>query len=349
MIAAAYIGILLGELALTLDLGGRLYGAYIRTPAGALARMLLHIFVLGLLASPILWVSIDPEHGVARSLVYVAGLVGVVVFVHYLFPYRWGIERISRRPATTIMLADSGLQLREEVVELASLPDSACGITCVVLSDLHCNTLRDFAVLEDSAIHLSAMENDFVFALGDFGENQALLPNVIECVSSISSRYGVYCVLGNHDYEGGREPLIRELMAQASIRALSNEACYLDEPRISLIGLDRPWRVEHPEIDAPDGFVIGLAHSPDNLLLFSRLNVAIGFAGHTHGGKLRIPRFGAALNPSKLGRFLDVGWFRFGGSMLYITPGVGHFPGRYGQMGEIFRFTLRKASATAES
>ena len=52
-------GLLLGELAILLDLGNRLFGSYTRTPIGSSARILLLVVLLLLLASPLLWLWID--------------------------------------------------------------------------------------------------------------------------------------------------------------------------------------------------------------------------------------------------------------------------------------------------
>ena len=74
--------------------------------------------------------------------------------------------------------------------------------------------------------------------------------------------------------------------------------------------------------------------------MFPRLGITIGLAGRTHGGRLRPPFVGPILVPSKYGRFLDRGPFRFGGSLLHIISGFGYSPGS-GCPAEIVRLSIR--------
>ena len=80
--------------------------------------------------------------------------------------------------------------------------------------------------------------------------------------------------------------------------------------------------------------------TPDNIGILDRLRVGVSFCGHTHGGKIRLPVIGPVLVPSWRGRFLASGWFSFGTSLMYITPGFGYFPGVLGNTGEVFRLSL---------
>ncbi len=47
------------------------------------------------------------------------------------------------------------------------------------------------------------------------------------------------------------------------------------------------------------------------------------FAGHTHGGQVSLPWLGPAYTATHLGRSYDRGLFRFAGTPLFITAGVG--------------------------
>ena len=109
---------------------------------------------------------------------------------------------------------------------------------------------------------------------------------------------------------------------------------------VTLLGLEHPWN-RKGTLAAIEGFCIGLSHTPDNLPLLNQLGVPLAVAGHTHGGKFWLPLIGTILNPVRLGRFLDQGWFRLGGTRLFITKGIGYFPGFAGNCGEIVILTLK--------
>ena len=109
---------------------------------------------------------------------------------------------------------------------------------------------------------------------------------------------------------------------------------------IEIVGLEWPW--DRGILPSPSraAFAIGLTHTPDNIKMFSRLNVPLAVAGHTHGGKFRLPWIGSFPVGSKYGRFLDEGWFQFGSTRLYITSGIRHFPGLLGRPGVIVELTI---------
>ena len=80
---------------------------------------------------------------------------------------------------------------------------------------------------------------------------------------------------------------------------------------------------------APGTPVVVLSHMPDVVREASRRGLAVVLAGHTHGGQVRLPIFGALTTRSSLGAFYDLGRFEFaapnarGVTTLYINSGVG--------------------------
>ncbi len=72
-----------------------------------------------------------------------------------------------------------------------------------------------------------------------------------------------------------------------------------------------------------------LSHSPEVVLEASRRGLEAVLAGHTHGGQVRLPFFGALTTRNALGPLYDFGRFDFaapnphGTTQLYISPGVG--------------------------
>lgn len=72
-----------------------------------------------------------------------------------------------------------------------------------------------------------------------------------------------------------------------------------------------------------------LSHVPDVAMEASRRGLEVVLAGHTHGGQVRLPVFGALTTRSRLGPFFDRGLFelaapnRQGWTALYVNPGIG--------------------------
>ena len=337
-----YIGLVLGMFSSLIGLGNMLFGSYARSLWGSTFRILLVTAAacIAPLTAGAFWAF--PDVGWIRISFVAFGFIGFLKTALFFFPYQWGIKRVNISSSSSTELAD-GVILNEYEVALPAATESTDSHSCLIISDLHCNDRQKLATLEQAISRLLEFPPpDFIFHLGDFGENSALLPDVIQNFSRLKAKYASLCVLGNHDCEGGRRLQLQQLLGAHDIQLLEDELFTCAETGINILGLMHPWtRQPLPEL-SPAGFVICLTHTPDNIIHFEAMNVNIGFAGHTHGGKLRLPFVGAVLVPGKLGRFLDRGWFRLRDALLYLTPGIGYFPGKGGNLGEIALVTIQR-------
>ncbi len=103
--------------------------------------------------------------------------------------------------------------------------------------------------------------------------------------------------------------------------------------------------------DAPRQRIL-LAHSPDTVIALDsprkpRAPIPLALCGHTHGGQIRLPFFGAAAAASRYGRRFDYGVFvRSGtGDRMVISSGLSQlsFPWRIGCRPEVLLITLTAA------
>lgn len=87
----------------------------------------------------------------------------------------------------------------------------------------------------------------------------------------------------------------------------------------------RDWvRVRRTLRAQPDtAFVIYLAHSPDGIGDISRWGADLYLAGHTHGGQVALPFYGAVWTASRHGKRFERGLHRERGTWLYINRGIG--------------------------
>ena len=338
----ALVLLTLGEISLALDLGNRLLGSGIRTPARALGKICIITLACVLLAAPAFLVFIEPESNLGRFLFYVLGFVGTVVFIHFLFPYRFGISKISqKRYVQHERVLASNIVLHDESVSVPSLVARPDGLRFLVVSDLHCNEHEKLELIKSVFAKLSAEIFDAAFVLGDLSENSRMLPELIDILSKLPNRHGIFLVRGNHDFLKRRQMLIADLAKRHSIKILSNTAQSIPELGVELVGLEYP--PDHTELPCKSQGTIrlGLTHTPDNIILFSRLGVDLVVAGHTHGGWVRLPVLGPLLVPSRLGRFLDKGWFRCGHTLMYITSGLPYFADQQRKPGEVLSLTIK--------
>jgi hypothetical protein len=66
-----------------------------------------------------------------------------------------------------------------------------------------------------------------------------------------------------------------------------------------------------------------LYHTPDLMPHAARLGVTLYLAGHTHGGQLRLPIYGAMATSSRWGKRYEMGRYQEHKTILYVNRGIG--------------------------
>lgn len=183
------------------------------------------------------------------------------------------------------------------------------------LTDLHFSEpgIRERRVLEI----VEETKPDLIVITGDsilHGYDQAAFTAFM---SRLQAPLGVYACMGNwEDWVG---PSVAECYARAGVRLLDNRTAILEEPGIEIVGLSTG------RANVPDGtgrFRIALCHYPIILPPASRKGVDLVFAGHTHGGQVRLPFVGALAVPFDCGPY-ECGWYEEGATRMYVSRGVG--------------------------
>jgi predicted MPP superfamily phosphohydrolase len=73
----------------------------------------------------------------------------------------------------------------------------------------------------------------------------------------------------------------------------------------------------------PGALTIFAYHYPDQVAAAVRRGVDLYLAGHTHGGQVALPFYGALTTSSKLGKTYEAGLYRAGRTWLYVNRGLG--------------------------
>jgi predicted MPP superfamily phosphohydrolase len=165
------------------------------------------------------------------------------------------------------------------------------------------------------------------------------VPEWTGALGRLRARFGVYAVLGNHDWWDGDVRVIRKGFKAAGIPVLENQAVKINQGdyRFWVAGLgdqiahylghrrfrgqdDLPGTLR-PTMHDKDPVIL-LAHEPD---IFVRVpeRVTATLCGHTHGGQAWLPIIGSPLVPSAYGKRFIYGHIVEGGRNLVVSAGLG--------------------------
>jgi predicted MPP superfamily phosphohydrolase len=132
----------------------------------------------------------------------------------------------------------------------------------------------------------------------------------------------VLAVLGNAD---GRRPVAREVLEAAGARVLANDGADVS-PSVTVWGigwLDRPGLEEAAERMDRSRYNICLTHAPGLIPDAARAGFDLYLCGHTHGGQVRLPGFGAVITLGVYGKRFECGRYELDGMTAYVTRGLG--------------------------
>jgi predicted MPP superfamily phosphohydrolase len=249
------------------------------------------------------------------------------------------------------------LEVRSYEVALDCLPPQFDGFTLVQISDVHYGQFSSAEFVRSYVDMVVGWSSDFIALTGDY----QTYPRDVESVARLLAPLGqwsrrerggrgVAAVLGNHDHEAGAEH-VADALRRAGIPVLNNEHMRIERGGASLYvaGVADPWSPWHnldlALLGIPEGAcTVLLAHVPDYLDMASAGRVALQLSGHNHGGQIKVPGLGALLVSSRYGRRYDEGFFAHGGTLMYVSRGLGGKPPvRFGSLPEVTRFVLRSA------
>ena len=73
----------------------------------------------------------------------------------------------------------------------------------------------------------------------------------------------------------------------------------------------------------PNAPTVLLYHTPDLIEVAAAEGVDLYLAGHTHGGQIRLPWYGALVTASRYGKRFEAGYYQVGPTQLYVSRGLG--------------------------
>jgi predicted MPP superfamily phosphohydrolase len=211
------------------------------------------------------------------------------------------------------------------------LPGLSRPVRIVQLTDIHVErTTRREQALPGL---VESLHPDMLVLTGDylnqsFTHDAQAAADLRLLLGQLHAPLGIYAVNGNVETPEEMDNLIAGL----GIRALHNEVVRIPalDDHFALVGLDyTDWLSDQVELHflmqdvKPGDFSLLLYHTPDQAYAARDLHVNLYLAGHTHGGQVRLPLFGAVFTNSRYGKTFEMGQYHLGQTTLNVSRGLG--------------------------
>lgn len=261
------------------------------------------------------------------------------------------------------------------------LPDELDGVCLCQVSDLHITPLVRNRLAVTNALNriatgeITGTKPDLFLFTGDMIFLQAGIAPFFTWLDSLGDTIlPALFVLGNAENKSYvRRSDVEKGFATRHLSLLNNTSLRVCLPRpdrpdalLQVVGVDDPHtrHSDFPRAYAnadPNAWTLLLCHSPDGIVELHDFRADLMLCGHTHGGQVRLPRFGAIAANTRRVKGLVMGWYTgevlrrqakyaVGNVRMYISRGLGggNFPGRLNCRPEIALFTLRKAASDSQ-
>jgi len=197
---------------------------------------------------------------------------------------------------------------------------------------------------------------DLIFITGDLiDSNRYDLERSLQAVRGLVKLADVYYVLGNHEVATNKVREIYEVLSSLGVHVLANESTFIerDGERLAIVGIEDPLmgRTTEDMLEMvakhvqPDVLTILLAHRPEVFKTYVNYGIDLVFAGHAHGGQVRIPGIGGIFARGQ-GLFpkYTAGVYEENSTTMVVSRGLGNssVPFRIFNLPEIVVMELKK-------
>lgn len=281
---------------------------------------------------PQLMFMLVPRVLVALAAAVLAGLVspmwGAIIFFGLELAgtasYVWGLAFEPLR-----------LSMTELTITSSHLPKQAKPIRMMHLSDFHIERL---AAREEKVLaFINEAQPDLIVITGDYLNasnrcDETAVNQVRQFLPQLQAPYGVYAVLGTPCVD---IPYIAALHFQeTNIQLMRRDIFEVDlgeGRKLALMGLDCTHDVEYDgrllnrmlKLAPENTARVFLFHSPELMPEARQHDLDLYLCGHTHGGQVRVPGYGALFTSAATGKKYEMGRYDENGTTMYVSRGIG--------------------------
>lgn len=225
------------------------------------------------------------------------------------------------------------LEVTHTVLQTNKISAGSKGFRIAHISDVHSDPIERIEDKLPAAI--AAEKPDIIVFSGDCLNSPEGLPIFKKMIAATSKIAPTFVVRGNWDAWYWNK---LDLFGGSSAIELNGDTRDLDLNGVPVSITGFPVMSEHntdpvggsdavatalANVTSKGKFSVFLYHYPDLIEEVSNANVDLYCAGHTHGGQVRLPFYGALVTLSKFGKQYEAGEYHRGETTLYVNRGIG--------------------------
>ena len=198
----------------------------------------------------------------------------------------------------------------------------------VQISDTHCD--KRIRLEEKLPDIINSLKPDIIVFTGDTVNRQSALPLFVSTMAKLEAPLGKFAVTGNWDFSYFSALDLFDKTGFEELR-LHERIIEKDDESIRVSGL----AFENGKISMKvagnlksENFNLFLYHNTDLIDYFDDVPIGLYLCGHTHGGQIALPFYGALTTLSKHGKKYEAGLYLQGHIQLYVNRGIGMEGGR---------------------
>ena len=255
-------------------------------------------------------------------------------------------------------------KLIKKKISLKGLSSAFKGFKIIQISDIHSGSLKEKEAVLKGVELILQQKADLILFTGDLVNDRAIeMKDWMEVFGKIKAPFGVFSVLGNHDYGDyvqwetpqAKQQNLQNLMQvhqDLGWRLMMNENVRIEKEGayIQLVGIEN-WgaKARFPKYGKMDQAMKGV-HPDDPIILMSHdpshweaqvipeyPEVQLMLSGHTHGMQFGVENPYFKWSPVQWVYKQWAGIYQSGNQQLYVNRGFGFlgYPGRVGILPEI--------------
>lgn len=207
------------------------------------------------------------------------------------------ISVISAVIATNVKAIDNARHIELEVVDV-KINNLKKPYKIIQISDIHIGGLITKNFIKSMVDKINLLNADIVVITGDLVDTKLEFARpALDELKNLQSKYGIYFIVGNHEYFHGVKPII-DYVNSLGIKTLENQNVYIGEKDegFYLAGVYDRFGFRYgsyiPDINkalenCENNPTILLAHQPKYINeIKDTKNIDLILCGHTHGGQI---------------------------------------------------------------